>query len=288
MADAIIIDGKSIAEGYLAKIKQEVEGLPTPPCLAMVLVGENPASLLYVRYKQKHAESLGITSLLYMLPAEASEAELLHLVNDLNQNPQIDGVLVQLPLPEHIDEFKVISAIRPDKDVDGFTTENIGLLALKKDCLVPCTPLGCIKLLKSVEKDISGLNAVVVGRSNIVGRPLAQMLLNENCTVTVTHSHTKDLPDICVKADILAVAVGNPGMVKGNWIKPGAIVLDVGISYMPDKSIRGDVDFAEALKVAKAITPVPKGVGPMTKAMLMHNTVKAYKKRRGWHDAQPD
>ena len=282
MSDAIIIDGKAIADGYLSKIKEEVSRLPTRPCLAMVLVGDNPASLLYVRYKKKYAEDLGITSFLYMLPTETKEEELIHLVEDLNNNPQVDGILVQLPLPDHISEFKVISAIRPDKDVDGFTKENIGLLALKQDCLVPCTPLGCIKLLKSVKKDISGLNAVVIGRSNIVGRPLAQLLLNENCTVTLSHSHTQNLPDLCLSADILAVAVGKPGLVKGNWIKPGAIVLDVGISYMPDKSIKGDVDFEEAIKVAQAITPVPKGVGPMTKAMLMHNTVKAYKRRRNF------
>ncbi len=284
MADAQIIDGKAIADRYLETIKEEVAKLPTPPCLAMVLVGDNPASLLYVRNKKKHAENLGITSLLYMLPAEVSENDLLRLVADLNQNPQVDGILVQLPLPAHIDEFKVISAIRSDKDVDGFTTENIGLLALKKDCLVPCTPLGCIKLLKTVKPEIAGLTAVVVGRSNIVGRPLAQLLLNENCTVTVAHSHTRELPYLCATADILAVAVGRPGMVKGSWIKPGAVVLDVGISYMADKSIRGDVDFAEAVKVAGAITPVPKGVGPMTKAMLMHNTVKAYKKRRAYQE----
>ncbi len=282
MSDAIIIDGKAIADGYLSKIKEEVSRLPTRPCLAMVLVGDNPASLLYVRYKKKYAEDLGITSFLYMLPTETKEEELIHLVEDLNNNPQVDGILVQLPLPDHISEFKVISTIRPDKDVDGFTKENIGLLALKQDCLVPCTPLGCIKLLKSVKKDISGLNAVVIGRSNIVGRPLAQLLLNENCTVTLSHSHTQNLPDLCLSADILAVAVGKPGLVKGNWIKPGAIVLDVGISYMPDKSIKGDVDFEEAIKVAQAITPVPKGVGPMTKAMLMHNTVKAYKRRRNF------
>lgn len=282
MSDAIIIDGKAIADGYLSKIKEEVSRLPTRPCLAMVLVGDNPASLLYVRYKKKYAEDLGITSFLYMLPTETKEEELIHLVEDLNNNPQVDGILVQLPLPDHISEFKVISTIRPDKDVDGFTKENIGLLALKQDCLVPCTPLGCIKLLKSVKDDISGLNAVVIGRSNIVGRPLAQLLLNENCTVTLSHSHTQNLPDLCLSADILAVAVGKPGLVKGNWIKPGAIVLDVGISYMPDKSIKGDVDFEEAIKVAQAITPVPKGVGPMTKAMLMHNTVKAYKRRRNF------
>ena len=282
MSDAIIIDGKAIADGYLSKIKEEVSRLPTRPCLAMILVGDNPASLLYVRYKKKYAEDLGITSFLYMLPTETKEEELIHLVEDLNDNPQVDGILVQLPLPDHISEFKVISTIRPDKDVDGFTKENIGLLALKQDCLVPCTPLGCIKLLKSVKKDISGLNAVVIGRSNIVGRPLAQLLLNENCTVTLSHSHTQNLPDLCLSADILAVAVGKPGLVKGNWIKPGAIVLDVGISYMPDKSIKGDVDFEEAIKVAQAITPVPKGVGPMTKAMLMHNTVKAYKRRRNF------
>ncbi len=282
MSDAIIIDGKAIADGYLSKIKEEVSRLPTRPCLAMVLVGDNPASLLYVRYKKKYAEDLGITSFLYMLPTETKEEELIHLVEDLNNNPQVDGILVQLPLPDHISEFKIISTIRPDKDVDGFTKENIGLLALKQDCLVPCTPLGCIKLLKSVKDDISGLNAVVIGRSNIVGRPLAQLLLNENCTVTLSHSHTQNLPDLCLSADILAVAVGKPGLVKGNWIKPGAIVLDVGISYLPDKSIKGDVDFEEAIKVAQAITPVPKGVGPMTKAMLMHNTVKAYKRRRNF------
>lgn len=280
MSDALIIDGKSIAEEYLQKTADEVASLAVKPCLAMVLVGDNPASHIYVRNKKKKAEALGIESVVYEMPVSTPENELLSLLQKLNEDEKVNAILVQLPLPEHIDEFKVISSISPLKDVDGFTPENIGKLALRKDCLVPCTPLGCMKLIHKVSRDIAGMRAVVVGRSNIVGRPLAQLLLNENCTVTVAHSYTKDLADITKEADILAVAVGKPSLIRKEHIKKGAIVLDVGINYQPDKTIKGDVAFAEVLPLVRAITPVPKGVGPMTIAMLLANTLKAFKNQQ--------
>lgn len=280
MQDTFIIRGKEIAEEILISLAQEVSTLPEAPCLAVVLVGENPASMIYVRNKIKKCALTGIESKLFALPHDITETELEHLVKELSHDKKYNGILVQLPLPEQIDEQKIIAAIAPEKDVDGFTPVNIGLLALRQECFEPCTPLGCITLLKTVIKDMTGLNAVVIGRSNIVGRPLAQMLLNENCTVTICHSHTKNLPDICKKADILVSACGRPSMVKGTWIKEGAVVIDVGISYLPDKTIRGDVAFDEALGKAAAITPVPKGVGPMTIAMLLKNTVKAYRQQK--------
>jgi methylenetetrahydrofolate dehydrogenase (NADP+)/methenyltetrahydrofolate cyclohydrolase len=280
MQDTIIIKGKEIAEGILNDLAEEVKNLPSAPCLAVVLVGENPASMIYVRNKIKKCALTGIESKLFALPAETTEKELEDLVKTLSEDKNYHGILVQLPLPEHINEQKIIAAVSPEKDVDGFTPVNIGRLALKQDCLMPCTPLGCITLLKTVKEDLAGLNAVVIGRSNIVGKPLAQMLLNQNCTVTICHSYTQNLPDICRKADILVAACGKPYMVKGDWIKQGAIVLDVGISYLADKTIKGDVDFEQALGVAAAITPVPKGVGPMTIAMLLKNTVKAYRKQK--------
>ena len=280
MQDTIIIKGKEIAEGILNDLAEEVKGLPSAPCLAVVLVGENPASMIYVRNKIKKCALTGIESKLFALPAETTEKELEDLVKTLSEDKNYHGILVQLPLPEHINEQKIIAAVSPEKDVDGFTPVNIGRLALKQDCLMPCTPLGCITLLKTVKEDLAGLNAVIIGRSNIVGKPLAQILLNQNCTVTICHSYTQNLPDICRKADILVAACGKPYMVKGDWIKQGAIVLDVGISYLADKTIKGDVAFEQALGVAAAITPVPKGVGPMTIAMLLKNTVKAYRKQK--------
>ena len=279
MQDTIIIKGKEIAEKILNDLAEEVKTLPSAPCLAVILVGENPASMIYVRNKIKKCADTGIESKLFALPADISENDLEDLVLNLSADANYHGILVQLPLPAHIDEQKIIAAISPQKDVDGFTPVNIGKLALRQDCLMPCTPLGCITLLKTVREDLAGLNAVVIGRSNIVGRPLAQMLLNQNCTVTICHSHTQNLPDICRCADILVAACGKPCMVKGDWIKDGAIVLDVGISYLEDKTICGDVMFDEALGRAAAITPVPKGVGPMTIAMLLKNTVKAYRKQ---------
>ena len=277
MQDTVIIKGKEIAEKILQDLAEEVKNLPSVPCLAVVLVGENPASMIYVRNKIKKCAATGIEAKLFALPKDIPENDLEDLVQNLSADENYHGILVQLPLPDHIDEQKIIAAISPEKDVDGFTPVNIGRLALRQDCLMPCTPLGCITLLKTVKENLAGMNAVVIGRSNIVGRPLAQMLLNQNCTVTICHSHTRNLPDICRQADILVSACGKPYMVKGDWVKEGAIVLDVGISYLEDKTIKGDVAFEEAIGKAGAITPVPKGVGPMTIAMLLKNTVKAYR-----------
>ena len=281
MRKVIVMDGKALAEKCLGETKAEIAALKAKPTLAIVLVGDDPASLIYVRNKDKKAKLVGIATKLYHLPEDTSEKHLLKLVTKLSKSRRINGVLVQLPLPDHIDAAKIIAAIDPLKDVDGFTTENIGKLAMKKDCLTPCTPLGCIKLLKTVEPNLAGLKAVVIGRSQIVGRPLAQMLLNEDCTVTIAHRKTQDLPELCLTADILAVACGCPQMVRGSWIKEGAIVLDIGISYDKNRKISGDVVFDEALEKARAITPVPGGVGPMTIAMLMANTLKAYKLQKG-------
>ncbi len=277
MRKAIVMNGKALAEKCLGEARDEIAALKIKPTLAIVLVGDDPASAIYVRNKDKKAKLVGIATKLYRLPEDTSEKKLLKLVTKLSKSRKINGVLVQLPLPDHIDTAKVIAAINPLKDVDGFTPENIGNLAIKKDCLMPCTPLGCIKLLKTVEPNLAGLKAVVIGRSQIVGRPLAQMLLNEDCTVTIAHRKTQNLPELCLTADILAVACGCPQMVRGSWLKDDAIVLDIGISYDKDRKISGDVVFDEALKKVKAITPVPGGIGPMTIAMLMANTLKAYK-----------
>jgi methylenetetrahydrofolate dehydrogenase (NADP+) / methenyltetrahydrofolate cyclohydrolase len=251
-----------------------------------VLVGEDPASQVYVRSKGKRTVEAGMRSFEHKLASDVSEAELLALVQRLNADPAVDGILVQLPLPKHISENKVIETIDPAKDVDGFHPVNAGRLATGQDALVPCTPLGSMMLLKSVQPNLSGLNAVIIGRSNIVGKPIAQLLLAENCTVTIAHSRTKDLEAVCRRADILVAAVGRPEMVKGDWIKPGAIVIDVGINRVPGSEpgktkLVGDVDFTSASQVASAITPVPGGVGPMTIACLLRNTLQAWCKRKG-------
>lgn len=247
------------------------------PGLAVVLVGEDPASQVYVGSKTRQANEVGIRSQAHRLPADVAESDLLGLLASLNADPEVHGILVQLPLPPQIDTDRVLRTILPEKDVDGFHPENAGLLALGKPSLVPCTPLGCMALIRSVRPALSGLEAVVVGRSNIVGRPAAQLLLQADCTVTVAHSRTRDLPAICRRADILLVAVGRPAFVKGDWIKPGATVIDVGINRLPVEHGRGrlvgDVDYASACAVAGAITPVPGGVGPMTVAMLLSNTL---------------
>ena len=259
------------------------------PGLAVVLVGEDPASKVYVRNKQRQTEEVGMRSLEHRLPAETEEEDLLELVNALNANPEVDGILVQLPLPPQIAAEKVLDAIDPDKDVDGFHVVNVGRLATGGAGLVPCTPLGCSLLLEDRFGDLSGTKAVVVGRSNIVGKPMAQLLLAANATVTVAHSRTKDLAATCREADIVVAAVGRPEMVKGDWIKPGATVIDVGINRVPAPDLGegktrlvGDVAYAEAAEVAGAITPVPGGVGPMTIACLLRNTVEAACRRRGW------
>ena len=278
------IDGKAAAAALRSRVGDEVaafrETIGRPPGLAVVLVGEDPASAVYVRSKGKATVEAGMHSVEHRLPDTTSEAELLALVDDLNRDPAIDGILVQLPLPGQIDEGRVIASIDPGKDVDGFHVENAGRLAVGAEALVPCTPLGCLHLLRAELGDLTGKDAVVIGRSNIVGKPMALLLLGESCTVTIAHSRTRDLPGLCRRADILVAAVGRPEMVKGDWIKPGATVIDVGINRVDGKLV-GDVAFDEACEVAAAITPVPGGVGPMTIAMLLRNTLVAAHRREG-------
>jgi methylenetetrahydrofolate dehydrogenase (NADP+)/methenyltetrahydrofolate cyclohydrolase len=276
---ATIIDGKALAETIRARVAEEARKLGIRPGLAAVLVGENPASQVYVRNKVKQTEEAGLASFEHRLPADTPEADLLKLVQTLNADPTVHGILVQLPLPDHIDPDLVIRTIDPAKDVDGFHPINAGRLAVGQDSLVPCTPQGCVLLAKSVHPDLTGMDAVVLGRSNIVGKPVAQLLIQESATVTVAHSKTRDLSDVCARADLLVVAIGRPEMVKRHWIKPGATVIDVGINRVPGEGgksrLVGDVAFAEAKEVAGAITPVPGGVGPMTIACLLANTLKA-------------
>ena len=281
---ARIIDGRAVAEELGVKIAAEVKRLTAQhglePGLAVVLVGENPASAIYVRSKTARTAATGMRSSLHKLPASVAEADLLALVERLNMDATVHGILVQLPLPPQIDSEKVIAAIDPAKDVDGFHPMTAGLLATGLPGLKPCTPLACIRLAHVVHPSLAGMEAVVIGRSNIVGKPLAQLLIGESATVTVAHSKTRDLPDVCRRADIVFAAVGRAEMVKGDWIKPGATVIDVGINRVAGDAegktrIVGDVDFAQAVKVAGAITPVPGGVGPMTIACLMLNTLYA-------------
>ncbi len=276
-----IIDGKAFAEKLRGEIASRVSKLKAQhnltPGLAVVLVGEDPASEVYVRNKAKQTVEVGMESIEHKLPAETTEADLLALVEKLNNDKTIHGILVQLPLPEHINESKVLDSIHYEKDVDGFHLMNVGLLGTGGDGVVPCTPLGCIMMLKDRLGSLSGMNAVVVGRSNIVGKPMANLLLQESCTVTIAHSRTQDLAGVCRGADILVAAVGRPEMIPGDWVKPGAAVIDVGINRIErdgKKKLVGDVDFASASSVAGAITPVPGGVGPMTIACLLHNTVQ--------------
>jgi methylenetetrahydrofolate dehydrogenase (NADP+)/methenyltetrahydrofolate cyclohydrolase len=285
---ARIIDGKSIAAALRARIGAEVARLPAPPGLAVVLVGEDPASAVYVRNKGTATREAGMRSIEHRLPADASQAALLALVAQLNADPEVDGILVQLPLPRHVDAQAVIAAIDPAKDVDGFHVVNAGLLATGGDALVPCTPRGCMVLLRESGTRLAGAEAVVIGRSNIVGKPVAQLLLAADCTVTLAHSRSRDLPAICRRADIVVAAVGRPEMVRGGWIRPGATVIDVGINRIGTADGRhrlvGDVAFDEAAEVAGAITPVPGGVGPMTIACLLENTLVAARRRRGWKE----
>ena len=288
---ARLIDGRAAALALRSRIAAEVVRFRAAagrvPGLATVLVGEDPASAVYVRSKGKATHEAGMESASHQLPADISEAELLALVDQLNADPAIDGILVQLPLPARIDSAKVIAAIDPDKDVDGFHPINAGKLASgAADALVPCTPLGCLHLLKAELGSLSGMDAAVVGRSNIVGKPMALLLLGESATVTICHSRTKDLPDVVRRADIVVAAVGRAEMVKGDWLKPGATVIDVGINRVPADEegktrLVGDVAFDEASEVAGAITPVPGGVGPMTIAMLLRNTLFAAHRREG-------
>jgi len=280
---ADIIDGKAFSEKVKDRVAAQVEILKNQnnltPGLAVVLVGEDPASQVYVRNKNRSTVAAGMKSEEIKLPESASQDEVLAVVNRLNDDPSIHGILVQLPLPKQVDEMAVLDAIDPAKDVDGFHVINTGRQAVGLPAMVPCTPLGCIMMLKDRLGDLSGLNAVVVGRSNIVGKPMASLLLAENCTVTIAHSRTRDLPEVCRAADILVAAVGRPKMVEGDWVKPGATVIDVGINRIPTDEgktrLVGDVDFEAAKEVAGAITPVPGGVGPMTIACLLANTVTA-------------
>lgn len=284
--NARVIDGKATAQNLRELVAAEVERLVAQhnlqPGLAVVLVGEDPASQVYVRNKGRQTLEAGMRSFEHKLPASTSEVEILDLVEQLNSDPLVHGILVQLPLPDHVDEQRVINAIDPAKDVDGFHPMNTGALSNGDPrAMVPCTPLGCLMMLKDqFDGDLSGQHAVVVGRSNIVGKPMAQLLLQNHCTVTIAHSRTRDLPELCRSADILVAAVGRPEMVRGDWVKPGATVIDVGINRVgvagQDKArLLGDVAFAEAATVAAAITPVPGGVGPMTIACLLRNTVVA-------------
>lgn len=289
MARARLIDGKAMAAALTGEITKQAAELNAAknlrPGLAVVIVGEDPASQVYVRNKKRTAESCGFHSVQHTLPAETSEKELLSLVEALNADAAIHGILVQLPLPEQMNEQTVTQAIAPEKDVDGFHFVNIGKLASGnlETAFVPCTPAGCMLMIeRELGRDLSGLNAVVIGRSNIVGKPMASLLLKANATVTVCHSRTRDLPQVARNADILVAAVGRPRMVTGDWIKPGAVVIDVGINRVEvevdgemKKKLMGDVDFESAVKVAGAITPVPGGVGPMTIAMLMSNTLRS-------------
>jgi len=288
MSGARLIDGKAIAAKLRADVAAAVGRLGrdhgVTPGLAVVLVGDDPASQVYVRNKDRETRAAGMNSFEVKLPATTSESDLLAIVDGLNRREDVDGILVQLPLPPHIDTGRVIQAIDPAKDVDGFHPINAGRLASGQQALVPCTPLGCIVLAKSVQPDLTGLEAVVIGRSNIVGKPVAQLLLAENCTVTIAHSRSRSLPEIAQRADLLVAAVGRPEMISGDWIKPGAIVIDVGINRVPGEGgknrLVGDVQFDDARKVAGAITPVPGGVGPMTIACLLRNTLAAAAARR--------
>ena len=287
---ARIIDGKAAAERLRSEVAAEVAKLRTAtgrsPGLAVVLVGEDPASAVYVRNKGKATVEAGMASFEHKLPAETSEEELLQLVDQLNADPAVDGILVQLPLPPHVDAAKVLLSIDPDKDVDGFHPINAGRLAVGMDGFVPCTPLGCLKLLRAELGDLKGLEAVVIGRSNIVGKPMAMLLLGDHCTVTIAHSRTRDLPQVVRRADIVIAAVGRPEMVRADWLKPGATVIDVGINRVAGEDGRsrlvGDVDFASASDIAGAITPVPGGVGPMTIACLIRNTLVSAARREGY------
>ena len=284
-----LIDGKAFAAELRGRIAQQVARIKTDhgitPGLAVVLVGEDPASSVYVRSKGRATVEVGMNSYEHRLPAGTSQDELMALIARLNADGAVNGILVQLPLPAHLDETAVINAIAPEKDVDGFTVLNAGRLATGQKAMVPCTPLGCLMLLRDRLGSLSGKDALVIGRSNIVGKPMAQLLLADSATVTVAHSRTRDLPALCRRADIVVAAVGRPGFVRGDWIKPGAVVIDVGINRT-DAGLVGDVDFEAVRKVAGAITPVPGGVGPMTIACLLANTLTATARVNGLAEPQ--
>ena len=277
----MIIDGKKIAEELRVELKKKIiefkANYKSVPGLTVILIGEDPASKIYVKNKQKYAKDIGINSEIIKYQENVDEKTVLDKISKLNNDKKISGILVQLPLPKQINKKKIIDAIHPEKDVDGFHPVNVGNLSSGYEGKVPCTPLGCYLLLRKVEKDLKGKHAVIIGRSNLNGKPMAQLLLKENCTVTITHSKTKDLKNECKRADIIIAAVGQPKLVKGDWVKKGAIVIDVGINKTAN-GLEGDVDFEEVSKVAKAITPVPGGVGPMTIACLLSNTIECFKR----------
>ena len=279
----MILDGKQLSQELKDEMRQEVDALAKEygrrPCLMVVIVGNNPASQSYVRGKIKATEYVGFDGSLVSLPEDVTEDALIAEIERLNQDEQVDGILVQLPLPKHISEDRVIAAISPEKDVDGFHATNVARLWLNQPCIVPCTPKGVIVLLDRAGIEITGKNAVVVGRSNIVGKPVAKLLLDRNATVTIAHSRTKNLKEVCRQADILVAAVGRPQMLTADYIKPGAAVIDVGINRLEDGRLVGDVDFEGAKAIAGAITPVPGGVGPMTITMLMRNTIECFLRR---------
>ena len=277
----MIIDGKKTAEKLREDLKKKIIDLKSTfnsvPGLTVILVGDDPASKIYVKNKEKFSKEVGMNSEVIRYPKNVEESVILDKIMELNKDKKISGILVQLPLPKHISKKKVIETILPTKDVDGFHPVKVGNISSGYDSSIPCTPLGCFLLLKKVEKNLSGKHAVIIGRSNLNGKPMAQLLLKENCTVTITHSKTKDLKEECLKADIIVAAAGKPKLVKGDWVKKNAIVIDVGINKT-ESGIVGDVDFDEVSKVARAITPVPGGVGPMTIACLLNNTVECFKR----------
>ena len=279
----MIIDGKQIAQHLKEEMREQVAALSAQygrkPCLDVIIVGENPASMSYVRSKIKATEYCGFDGELIQLPETVSQEELLRIIGERNENDHVDGILVQLPLPKHIDEQAVVEAISPEKDVDGFHPTNVAKLWLDQKTIVPCTPMGVMALLEQSGTPLQGRHAVVVGRSNIVGKPVAKLLLDKNCTVTIAHSRTADLAATCREADILVVAVGRPQMITADMVKPGATVIDVGINRIADGRLVGDVDYESVAPIAGAITPVPGGVGPMTITMLMRNTIECYKQR---------
>jgi methylenetetrahydrofolate dehydrogenase (NADP+) / methenyltetrahydrofolate cyclohydrolase len=285
---AIIIKGRDLAQKIRARLSHEVSRIFTEtgkrPGLAVIQIGEDPGSTIYVNNKRKACEEAGIRSYISRLPDTATAEDVLALVEILNQDRQVNGILCQLPIPSHLDEFKIICAIAPEKDVDGLHPINVGLLSLGRDCMVPCTPAGILAMLKAYQIPISGKHCVIIGRSNIVGKPIAQLMLREHATVTIAHSRSRNLPQLCQEADILIAALGHPHFVTADFIKPGAVVIDVGINRNAEGKVTGDVDFAAAEAIASAITPVPNGVGPMTIAMLLQSTVQAFCRQEGIPD----
>ena len=280
MTKTKIIDGKALSQKIREELKAKVASFPSAPCMAVVLVGDNPASQIYVHHKMKAAEEVGIQVKLFSLAPVLTEDALIDFIRNLNADDNIDGIIVQLPLPKHMDSYRVVESIDSDKDIDGLCSRNLGKLFTGRPGLVPCTPLGCMALIKSVIPKLDGKRAVIVGRSCLVGKPVGQLLLEEQCTITQAHSHTKDLESVCKEADILVVAAGKPNLIQKNHVKKGAVIIDVGINRTEDGHIVGDVDFTGVQGVARAITPVPGGVGPMTVAMLLSNVVKVYVQKK--------